>query len=365
MILFNGIIKWIHSGFAVFVIQSLSTELLTSAAAILVHCAKMAEFIFDPMLTYVASVRNASTVANMKMMLLAKFTASQVKDARAALWDKYPDVLGEPPDRRDGKYRIANEAIVEDILEAFSKLEVAGCLPTFAVRSEQLHLVPRARPEEIDVFSLADRVNALEEALSVLKGAVPPNTAARWTSGNSEVVPPPMSERSSSRLKTSGISSIWDDEQFTRPRSSSRGSVAAPKEVQKKTMAEVTAQNADVQYTLVTKKKKKPKRGQQGTASDKGSLKGGSETFCVQLTNVNPVITETDIEKFVADSDIEQEIKVEDATTPGWPTKRFRVTFPRTVYDVVMKVEFWPANVYFKQFFKPRGTVRRNSDHHG
>lgn len=324
----------------------------------------MADVIFDPMLTYVASVRNAATVSNMKRMLLAKFTASQVKNARAALWDKSPHILGELPDRRDGKNRTANEAMVEDILEAFSKLEGAGDLPTFAVRSEQLHLVPRARPEEIDVFSLVDRVNALEETLDLLKGAVVSKTAARWTH-NSEDDAPPMSHMRSSRPRASGISSIRDEEQSMRPRSSSRGSVTVPKEVQKKTMAEITAHNANDRYTLVTKKKRPAKKGQKGTASNKGILKGGSDTFCVQLTNVNPAITDADIVKFVADNDIKQEIKVEDATTPGWPTKRFRVTFPRTLFEVVMKVEFWPENVYFKQFFQPRGRVRQNSNSHG
>ena len=196
------------------------------------------------------------------------------------------------------------------------------------------------------------------------------NTATRRTIQRSEDVPPSsqMSNNRPSRPRASGISSIWDEGQFTRPRSSSRGSAAAAAAMEtqkKKTIAEVAAENADDHYTLVTTKKKRTKRGQKGTASNSGSLKGGSDTFCVQLTNVNPAITEKDIEKFVADNGIEQDIKVEDATTPGWPTKRFRVTFPRISFDAVMKAEFWPENVYFKQFFQPRGMVRRNSNQNG
>ena len=272
------------------------------------------------------------------------------------------------PERRDGRNRSANEAHVDDILDAFGKLEVAGQLPSFAVLAEHLHFVPRARPEEIDVISLVDRVSAVEESLAALKGAVRPDDERPRTAQCSE---PSMggslsANRRFSRPLDRRFSSVWDVEQQPRPRSSSRGSATAPKHVHGgPSMAEMAARNADVPFQEVSYKKKNVrKRCQKGTAGNSESLKGGSDTFCVQITNVNPAVQADDITKFASNGGVGA-LKVEEATTEGWPTKRFRVTFPQNAYDTVMNVEFWPSNVYFRQFFMPRGKGSSRSNNNG
>jgi len=261
--------------------------------------------VFDPMLAYIAWARDASNPRNLKRMVLAKFTFDQVKAAKTTLYEKCNDVLGDFPERSKSKSRTADEAHVDDVVEAFVKLEIAGKLPQFAVLAEELHLVPRARPDEIEVFSLVDRISAVEEAVVALKDAVVrrddrPKSSLRAENdaGGSQSQQP---NRRSSRQKDRRLSSIWDDEYNLRPRSSSRGSSTVPKNTEPKTMAEVTSNNADLPFTEVkNRRKNNRKRGQKGTAGNSENLKGGSDTFCVQITNVNPAVTKEDVSNYVS-----------------------------------------------------------------
>ncbi|ELT94992.1 hypothetical protein CAPTEDRAFT_215193 [Capitella teleta] len=140
--------------------------------------------VFDPLLTYVASARNTSSVANLKAVILSKFTIEQIKTARVSLWDAADSsVLGEMRERRDGVTRTAKEAVAEDIIEAFLKLESNEReMPIIAVRAEDLHIVPRIQPGEVDVISLADRMGAVEDALVSIKDIM-----SRTSSGLSRV----------------------------------------------------------------------------------------------------------------------------------------------------------------------------------
>ena len=323
------------------------------------------DVIFDPLLAYAISVRDTASPLNIKAMILARFTPEHVKVAREALWDKSEAVLGELPERRVTKNRTVKEAHVDDIIDALGKLDGAQQIPCVAVRADQLHLIPRCRPEEIDVVSLVERVSAIEETLNFVNNGRPSNV------GGARGVPRQNQEASSttrqSRAPLPRLPGFWYDDAMQRTRSNSRGSVTVPKKTTKPTLAEVLGTDADAPFTEVTRKKRKkaPNRGTKGTAGSACSLKGGSITFSVQLTNVNPKVTVTDIKKYVADKGIAEPKEVEDTTTEGWPTKRFRVTFPREVFQTVMSADFWPENVYFRQFFQPRGTSRRNSNHYG
>ncbi|ELU09060.1 hypothetical protein CAPTEDRAFT_203741 [Capitella teleta] len=72
-------------------------------------------------------------------------------------------------ERRDGVTRTAKEAVAEDIIEAFLKLESNECeMPIIAVYAEDLHIIPRIQPKEVDVISLADRKGAVEDALDMM-----------------------------------------------------------------------------------------------------------------------------------------------------------------------------------------------------
>ncbi|ELU11818.1 hypothetical protein CAPTEDRAFT_216001 [Capitella teleta] len=92
--------------------------------------------VFDPLLTYVASARNTSSVANLKAVILSKFTIEQIKTARVSLWDAADSsALREMRERRVGVTRTAKEAVAEDIIEAFLKLESNEReMPIIAVR---------------------------------------------------------------------------------------------------------------------------------------------------------------------------------------------------------------------------------------
>ena len=42
---------------------------------------------------------------------------------------------------------------------------------------------------------------------------------------------------------------------------------------------------------------------------------------------------------------------IQDASTEGWETKRFILTFKAEDKEKVFKGDFWPQRIYFKQWF--------------
>ncbi|ELU02370.1 hypothetical protein CAPTEDRAFT_205920 [Capitella teleta] len=263
--------------------------------------------VFDPLLTYVASARNTSSVANLKAVILSKFIIEQIKTARVSLWDAADSsVLGEMRERRDGVTRTAKEAVAEDIIEAFLKLESNEReMPIIAVRAEDLHIVPRIQPEEVDVISLADRMGAVEDALVSIKDMM-----SRTSSGFSRVTPTQETRASPSQGPPRG--STRPDERkdpLSRlaPRSSRSGSrnqtsiggAAETAKVDKPTMAEVLGEDTGEPFQEVFSRKKKPvKRGQQGSPTVSKNMRGGTDTFYVQLTNVHNSVEIIDIKNY-------------------------------------------------------------------
>jgi hypothetical protein len=123
--------------------------------------------IFNPVLTFIASNSAAGTTANIKTVVLARFSGETILEAKNRLWDtpSISQILGTPNARVNSKIRSAEAADLGDIFDAFSKLEEADKLPRFAVFAEDLHLLPRIRSEDIDIVSIAERLADVENIL--------------------------------------------------------------------------------------------------------------------------------------------------------------------------------------------------------
>ena len=288
-------------------------------------------------------------------------------------------LLGELNERRDGKTRSAKEAFLDDVIDALTKLDAAEEMPVIAVHAEDLHLVPRVHPEELDLISLADRMGTVEEALvniqKTLTKKKPPPAHPAHTGG----LPRNQEQRASTRPKEQKdphkrISNM------DRPRSGSRGSTGGGAggatggvpptmaQVLAEALANCNAEDEEEPFKEQRPKKRPRKKGMQGTAtSSKNALRGGADTFMVQVTNVNPAVDVGDIKQHIKDDQlniVDNDIVVKDETTDGWPTKRFRITLPLKYFDDVMKPEFWPPKVYFRQFYPARGNgFEKNNSH--
>ena len=129
-------------------------------------------------LTYIYHYRNNYNQNNLKKTVLNFFTGDEILLAKDVLWAKVSG-LGDKKVCRDSSARLHQGMDLLDILGAFKKIDDNNIdSPTFVV----FHLdhLPRHGPEEINVFSLAERISTMERELAAVKidvGHVKANTA--------------------------------------------------------------------------------------------------------------------------------------------------------------------------------------------
>jgi hypothetical protein len=126
--------------------------------------------LYNALLTFVAANRDTASTAHIRRIILARFTSDQILAAVAQLWGlpAASQFIGEPPKKKNSKVRSADEAYVEDLLDAFQKLDEEGQLPKIAVLSDQIYALSRIRAEDIDVISPAERLLKVENTLQRL-----------------------------------------------------------------------------------------------------------------------------------------------------------------------------------------------------
>lgn len=329
------------------------------------------KIIFDPVLAYIAAARNSGCHQNISIIVMDKFSPDQLITAKEALWkhDQDGSLLGDMPKRMNSKKRVSIVANLEDIMEAFAKLDECSTLPSFAVMSEDLLRIPRVFAEDINIVSMADRIGRLEDSLRTLHGKAKQDSAPssrrqshRNANGGTEQKKPhgqhlPWSGRNDSRDRSSSS---------TRAATSTSGVLdhaRSSSQDARRTMSQIVAELAmtdDEPFTDVRPNKSWRRRGKQGADSDDDAFLGDSDTFVVQVTNVNPAVTKETITAFLGKKrpNAVPDAKVEDASTEGWSTKRFRITFPRDEKEEVMTPSFWPKRVYFREFkVRPQGDL--------
>ena len=82
----------------------------------------------------------------------------------------------------------------------------------------------------------------------------------------------------------------------------------------------------------------------------------------IQLTNVNPEMSEDDIKRYIESTgkdDRVQPEEVKDTSSPDYYTKRFLITFKTKDFDTVLSDSFWPDRIYYKQWYPARAGPRK------
>ena len=102
---------------------------------------------------------------SIKRIVLSHFLQEEINAAKVILWKTFPNVVGELHVRRALLSRSAHEAEIIDILDAAVLVDASHvCIYHFV--SGNMDRMPQCAPEETNIFSLADRVGALERNLS-------------------------------------------------------------------------------------------------------------------------------------------------------------------------------------------------------
>ena len=120
----------------------------------------------NELLSYVSYYIHNSSLNNIKKIISDFYTHDEIISSKKILWNLCEPDLGPYIERKSTDKRTSLEANLNDVFEAFSKLDSIDKMPIFAAR--ELNRLPNSRqPEELNIVSMINRIAKLEEKLVV------------------------------------------------------------------------------------------------------------------------------------------------------------------------------------------------------
>ena len=343
------------------------TELVTACRACCVGGGGRPVYIVNGLLTYVSSYQNA-TPLSIKTAVSCNFDSVAVEEAKRDLLNGIQHLNIEIGDagtiRQNSINRSAKEANLDDILQIFSVIDQTEIdennLPIFC--AQDLTKVPLAPPEAsanmLSIYDIISRqekqmMTLINELASVKKEVAEMKSvpAVRTAYSVAAATPPVYVGAPAARAKESRGPAPGP----------SRGDEPGEPFPELSRRAEPNTMTRDKDgFQLVDYKKKKvvgtnKSQARKGAADKSDILVAGPSKFTVQITNINPEKEADDIKNYITAQDANMKIlDISDTSTAGWNTKRFLVTFEMTSYEKVMSDDFWPSNIYFRQWHEAR-----------
>ncbi len=294
--------------------------------------------VINELLCYVDNYRHSSSRNMLRDTVKQYFTQEDVIDAKAKLFNICVDEIKDlniPPQRRASPQRSAQEADIEDILSIFEHVDEKHILPTFA--AVNLTRIPKFNPEEVDMYSVVQRLNKLEHQVKV----------------NSDLIsrsnPNPRSY--SEVLQGSALGAT-----ATKPQDQSENGMREPKNV-----PENDSDGFMVPRHLRRKLNRETRRNSGGQSkvvvgnSTPTSLKGPKTN---PYTNVFVYRTE----KGTSEDSVKRHMQTKGITPAEIERKSgnfqrydsFKVTIRKGDWNAVMQSGFWPEGVRCRYFHPPR-----------
>ena len=344
------------------------------------------QIVINGLLAYVSTYRLRASRLQLKMAIQNFYDETDMNEAKRMLCEAVTKVGIDPGNaasaRQNSQNRSAKEAAADDILDIFQKIDGKAEEDVIKFYVEDISKLPPAAPEAggnmMTMFEAiskqASQLQQLQDSVAEMNKTVMKNSedirgitsrnyaratvegqnVAEWPSVGAtaagvrptEQRPPgiPRKNAPSRKMSTRDVS---DEEKLAE----------AIKDIE-------VPSTSDDGFTVVQNKKKKPKEGltklrqrpKCGAASG-GRTFAGPDVFHVQLTNVHASVDEDALKDFINGKDGGIELKeIKDASSAGWDTKRFIVSFDIKNLETVLKEDFWPERIYYKRWYTPRGS---------
>ena len=117
----------------------------------------------NELLSYLCFYLHNSNVDNIRRTVLTFCNQDDILNSKKILWTLGSEFLETYKDRKNTEKRSSTEANLQDIIDALLVLDSCDKLPVFVAR--ELNKIPDRQPEELNVFSLINRVARLEKKL--------------------------------------------------------------------------------------------------------------------------------------------------------------------------------------------------------
>jgi hypothetical protein len=321
--------------------------------------------------------------------LVRSFTADEIQNAKSELWhacSSMKAIIGKRKQRRDSTERTKADDDAQDIVRAFQKLDAKKKVPIIMVDARDLYTLPSSTVKGKGIEERLDRlesmVREMQETMKMLLqsniGSSPVmerlETLESTTSnmcGATTLLVQQLNESRKEMQKAPELAPIPSDQAFpplplASTGESGTGPVTSERAIRfnpgRPSMAEAVQRNSapmapsgsSTKIVPMERKKTRPLKGSGGTST---GLRGGRDTVQVQLTNVHSSIEQKDLENYVKDKHINVKSVTDISAPSGWDTKRFLITFAKEDAERVLSTDFWPDDVYFRQYIP---AARRN-----
>ncbi len=143
--------------------------------------ASVADSIRDPLLAYIIYALNSGARDNIRRAVLGFFSADVIHCAKDKLWAHCGnEILGPCPPRRGSTTKPKQDFELDDILDGIVLLDSHNRMPEAILSANDLHLIPRAHPEELSDISVAERLSRMEKKLENLQSSLDWTMLRTW-----------------------------------------------------------------------------------------------------------------------------------------------------------------------------------------
>ena len=366
--------------------------------------------ILDPVLGYLSYGFISGSSASVKKAALGHFTEAKIKEGKKHLYKRCSELdldVGDFQQRMSSKARGEGEAHLLDILSVMGKIDKMTNPPIFAIPAAMLRTIPRAHPEELNLFSVTDRIDIIEVTMrkmqeSVLKtieennnlkedvvalkqasipaarapptpkASVPPKPqitvdrsfldAARFTTEPNVTRSPPATNIMRSLAADNGMKSPPALASSTKRSTGKSREQTSSTSVTFKRQTSVDADSAGAEMTgFIQQRHQRKKVMIKGKGQAKSGLAGAPEPnrhlFVYRAAQETTVKTMTD---HIKEHGIHV-VGVECLSHNEAMFKSFKVTVPLSDFELILKEDVWPAGICVRKFFNPPEKWRTNS----
>ncbi len=308
--------------------------------------------IVNELLCYITQYRHSTTNSGLKAVCIRYFSDEDIAIAKGIIWSLADAHLSTFKPRNDSKLRSAAEADLNDLLDALVKIDGKVKLPTFA--AVHIDKMPRFNPEDVDLFSLNERLNQLERKLEQHDDYIKEQ--------QSDTQPRKMY---SSVLKSTPKPNIHKVKAHEMPSMQGQGPSTVGAGSSSLTDNSPPVFGVDKEGFQIPKQHLKKLRSKESKNFVRGNaspakIKGAAPTRDMFVSHLDRETTSKDLSDHIKEKGINV-LDIEKMSNDKAILKSFKVKINRSDVDKILDPSIWPRGVLCRGFFyrKPRDSDQR------
>lgn len=312
------------------------------------------KYIVNELLTYITFyIRSPSD--KIQTAVARFYMPAEIELARDILWEAMGEVkIGKKNNRKDSAARSANDANLADIIQALKIYMELDTNISFVARN--IERMPKWGPEEISLFSIAERVSQLESELVLVKTSVN-NINSTNHCLNSNIPKEIHNDNQIQHIPVQASISMTNHKPMSYSGVAAKPPPTRINEQNTKYPTSAIITNSSIRPTPDQQNKKgtnsktrpKPIVGKKIT----NTIRGESRKTDIFLYRITHDTDDEEIKKLFKDANIPV-FNLEKVSHDEAKMKSYKVTISLSDFDKVANDDFLPQDVMCRRFFKPR-----------